>query len=66
MNTEKQYAEELGFKIIDLTHSSFLDGNDLEIKNNYIPDGIHPNDKGNELLANKLITEIILKSENLK
>ena len=64
MDLLKQYCVELNINIIDLTHTNFLNSNDNNIKFNYIPDGIHPNDNGSIVLGKMLATQIILN--NLK
>lgn len=62
MNTLNDYANELGIEVIDLFHSDYLNSVDLQVKENYMPDGIHPNDVGNLLLAKKIAIELIYKS----
>lgn len=54
MNTLKQYAKELELPVIDLSNSEFMNSNDSQIKESYIPDGVHPNDTGNYLLSKRL------------
>ncbi len=59
MNTLNDYANELGIEVIDLFHSEYLNSMDMQIKEQYMPDGIHPNDAGNLLLAKKIACELI-------
>lgn len=59
MNTLNDYSNELGIEVIDLFHSDYLNSVDVEVKQNYMPDGIHPNDAGNNLLAKKIAVELI-------
>lgn len=60
MNTLKDYSKELGLNIIDLYDSGFLNSRITEIKQQYIPDDVHPNDDGNKLLAERLAAELVL------
>lgn len=59
MNTLNEYANELGIEVIDLFHSEYLNSTDLQVKEAYMPDGIHPNDAGNLLLAKKIAIELL-------
>lgn len=59
MNTLNEYANELGIEVIDLFHSEYLNSTDLQVKEAYMPDGIHPNDAGNLLLAKKIAVELL-------
>lgn len=64
MELEKQYADEFNFKVINLYESEFLNSNDLDIHNEFIPDGIHPNDAGNKILAREIATQILLNKKS--
>lgn len=59
MNTLSDYANELGIEVIDLFHSEYLNSVDLQVREAYMPDGVHPNDAGNQLLAKKLAVELL-------
>lgn len=61
--TEKQYAEEFGFEIIDLYHLNFLNSKDMTLNKAYIPDGVHPNDEGNKILANEIATKLLIDAQ---
>lgn len=60
MDTLMTYADELGLNIIDLYDSGFLNSQIPEIKKNYVPDDVHPNDNGNKILAERIASELIL------
>lgn len=62
--TQKEYAAEFGFDVIDLYHLDFLNSKDMEVNRNYIPDGIHPNDEGSRLLANQIAVELLLDAQS--
>ena len=40
--------------VLDLFGERFLDPNDPEIQQKYVPDGLHPNDEGHVLLAERI------------
>ena len=60
MDTLMTYADDLGLNIIDLYDSGFLNSQIPEIKKNYVPDDVHPNDNGNKILAERIASELIL------
>ena len=47
-------AEYYSLPVLDLYASSGLQPEVPEIKEMYIPDGLHPNDNGNAVIADKL------------
>jgi lysophospholipase L1-like esterase len=50
----KEVARYYSLPVCDLYANSGLQPNVSVIKEKYIPDGLHPNDKGNEIIAEKL------------
>ena len=50
----RQTAQEYGLHVLDLFGERFLDPNDPEIQQKYVPDGLHPNDEGHVLLAERI------------
>lgn len=56
----REVAEYYSLPVLDLYANSGLQPEVEEIKNAYIPDGLHPNDSGHQVLAHKL--EVYLKS----
>ena len=52
----REVAEYYSLPILDLYASSGLQPEVEEIKNTYIPDGLHPNDLGHQIIAHKLET----------
>lgn len=63
MNVLKLYSEELDLNLIDLYSSGFLNSQVPEIKENLIPDELHPNDLGNKILAYRIASQIILNEK---
>ncbi len=55
----RQTAQEYQFPVLDLYETSLLNPNVSEIRNAYVPDGLHPNDAGHRVLA-KEIKEFLL------
>lgn len=53
-NIIREVAEFYSLPILDLFATSGLQPEIKEIQETYIPDGLHPNDKGHELIAHKL------------
>ena len=60
VNIIREVAEYYSIPVLDLYANSGLQPQVEEIKNIYIPDGLHPNDLGHQILAHKL--ETFLKS----
>ena len=50
----REVAEYYSLPVLDLFASSGLQPEIREIQENYLPDGLHPNDKGNAVIAQKL------------
>ncbi|MCR4989918.1 MAG: hypothetical protein K6A38_03545 [Lachnospiraceae bacterium] len=59
VNCIKELAEEYEFDVIDLYNSNFFDSHDAEIVADYIPDSVHPNEEGYEILARHIAAELI-------
>lgn len=53
-NIIREVAEFYSLPVLDLFATSGLQPEIKEIQEIYIPDGLHPNDKGNEVIAHKL------------
>lgn len=60
MDIQKQYCSELGLNVIDLYSTGILDSRDEKTRKLLVPDDIHPNDAGNEILANEIAAELCL------
>ncbi len=54
VNIIREVAEYYSLPVLDLFATSSLQPAIAEIQNTYIPDGLHPNDNGHIVLANKL------------
>ncbi len=54
VNIMREVAEYYSLPVLDLYASSGLQPEVDEIKENFIPDGLHPNDNGNRVIAQKL------------
>ena len=54
VNIIREVAEFYSLMVLDLFAISGLQPEIKEIRETYIPDGLHPNDKGNEVIAHKL------------
>ena len=54
VNIIREVAEYYSLPVLDLFATSGLQPEIKEIQENYIPDGLHPNDKGNEIIAERL------------
>ena len=50
----REVAEYYSLPVLDLFKESGLQPEIEEIKENYLPDGLHPNDNGNKVIADKL------------
>ena len=51
----RQVAEYYAIPVLDLWRVSGIQPKVDILKEKYMPDGLHPNDAGHELIANKLI-----------
>ena len=54
INIIREVAEYYSLPVLDLYSSSGLQPEIKEIQDEYIPDGLHPNDRGHEIIARKL------------
>jgi len=54
VNIIREVAEFYSLPVLDLYKTSGLQPEIPEIQTNYIPDGLHPNDKGHAVIAEKL------------
>lgn len=54
VNIIREVAEFYSLPVLDLFSVSSLQPEIKEIQENYIPDGLHPNDEGNAVIAHKL------------
>lgn len=54
VNIIREVAEYYSIPVLDLFATSGLQPEIKEIQENYIPDGLHPNDNGNKVVAQKL------------
>lgn len=54
VNIIREVAEYYSLPVLDLYKESGLQPEVAEIKENYVPDGLHPNDKGHAVIAQKL------------
>ena len=59
VNAMKFLAQEYEIPVIDLYNSNILDTHDAAIIYNYMPDGVHCNSEGYQLLAEHLAAELI-------
>ena len=60
----KQLAEEYEIPVIDLYNSNILDTHDAAVIYNYMPDGVHGNADGYNILAEHFAAELIKIYEN--
>lgn len=54
VNIIREVAEYYSLPVLDLYATSGIQPSIEEIKAKYMPDGLHPNDEGNKVIANKL------------
>lgn len=52
----RETAQLYGLPVLNLFDSGVLDPNDPEVRENYVPDGLHPNDAGHVILAEQIGT----------
>lgn len=52
-----------GFDVIDMYNTNFLNSHDAKVKQEFLPDGVHPNEKGHYMIAEHLASEIIQRCE---
>lgn len=55
----RQLSHEYGIPVIDLYHANLLDTHDAAVIYNFMPDGVHGNAAGYQILAEHLAAEII-------
>ena len=55
VNAERQVAEYYSLPLLDLYAASSLNPSVKKIQELYMPDGLHPNDDGHELIAKRLL-----------
>ncbi len=55
----REVAQHYSLPVIDLYATGTLDPNVPEIKQCYVPDGLHPNDEGHKVLANEIKTALL-------
>jgi len=55
----EKLALEYGVNYIDLYHTNFLDTHDAAIIHNFMPDGVHGNASGYQLLAEHIAAQIV-------
>ena len=53
-NAMKTIAQNRGIPFLDLYHSSNLRPWVEDFRTDFMPDGVHPNDKGTKLFANRI------------
>lgn len=51
----RKTAVQFGLPILDLYNESSLDPNDDSVRRRCMPDGLHPNDSGHEIITNKIL-----------
>ena len=59
VNVMLELSEEYGFTVIDLYNSNILDSHDVDIVTDYMPDGVHPNEAGYQILAEHIAAELV-------
>ncbi|MCM1146136.1 MAG: GDSL-type esterase/lipase family protein [Clostridium sp.] len=55
----KTLAQEYDFEVIDLYNSNILDSHDANVIAEYMPDGVHGNHQGYQILAEHFASEIV-------
>lgn len=63
VDTIIRLALEYQFDVIDLYNSNFLDSHDAAVISNYVPDGVHCNPEGYQLLAQHLAADLVRLQE---
>ena len=58
-----QIAPSYKFEVIDMYNTNFLNSHDEKVKQEFITDGIHPNEKGYYMIAEHLASQIIQRCE---
>lgn len=52
-------AKEYDYEVIDLYNSNILDSHDVDIVMDYIPDGVHANQEGYQIMAEHIAAQLI-------
>ena len=52
-------AKEYDYRVIDLYNSNILDSHDVDIVEDYVPDGVHANQEGYRIIAEHFAAELI-------
>lgn len=52
-------AQEYGFHVVDLYNSNILDSHDADVVAEYMPDGVHCNQEGYQILAEHFAAELV-------
>lgn len=58
-----EIAPSYGFEVIDLYNNNILNSHDLNVNQQFMPDGIHPNAAGYQILAEHIASQIIQRIE---
>lgn len=58
-----EIAPTYSFEVIDLYNNNFLNSHDLNVNQQFVPDGIHPNQEGYRILAEHIASQIIQRIE---
>ena len=58
-----EIAPTYSFEVIDLYNNNFLNSHDLNVNQQFVPDGIHPNADGYRILAEHIASQIIQRIE---
>lgn len=58
-----EIAPAYGFEVIDLYNNNILNSHDLNVNQQFMPDGIHPNAAGYQILAEHIASQIIQRIE---
>lgn len=69
VNKEIEICKKYGVPVLDLYHSGLLNPDFSSWKNSFVPDGIHPNTKGMDIIANRItsfIKELVNFDSNQK
>ncbi len=59
VNVMKELGREYGIPVIDLYNSNVLDSHDAAVIYNYMPDGVHCNPEGYQVLAQQIAAELV-------
>ena len=59
VNVMKELGREYEIPVIDLYNSNVLDSHDAAVIYNYMPDGVHCNPEGYQVLAQQIAAELV-------